>query len=262
MKYVQLSDLATMAYQSIGHGPPLVLIHAPGIGSVNFSCQLPLAKAYRLLIPDLRGHGESSPAREPFTLEKLAADIRAMLDAEHVEQASICGYSQGGSIALECLLAYPERFNGAILVSSFSEVNDLYLHARFFLAEALSSMQGAKWLAHSTAHSHLEDPHEQKRWIVHAEKTDGFSLHQMYLAGHHYSCTDKLHTITSPVMLVYGEDDRAMHSYAHLLHQKLPHAQLHLIPGVKHQVITKTPAAFHKLCDSFLSSLTSASLTF
>ncbi|WP_134686941.1 alpha/beta fold hydrolase [Brevibacillus migulae] len=254
MKYVQLSDSATMAYQSIGDGPPLVLVHAPGIGSANFSCQMPLSHSHRLLIPDLRGHGESSPAREPFTLRTIAADIHAMLDAEKVEQASICGYSQGGSIALECLLAYPDRFHAAILVSSFSEVNDLYLHARFFLAEALTSMHGVKWLAHSTARSHLDDPDEQKRWIAHAEKTDGFSLHQMYLAGHHYTCTDQLPTIKIPVMLVYGEEDRAMLPYAQLLQHKLPHAQLHLVPGVKHQVITKAPSAFHQLCDSFLTS--------
>lgn len=96
MKTVRLAESATLAYQSIGKGMPILFIHAPGIGSINFSCQEPLSRSYHLLIPDLRGHGASTPATQPFTLAGIAADILALLDAENVEQAVICGYSQGG----------------------------------------------------------------------------------------------------------------------------------------------------------------------
>ncbi|MCK9910812.1 alpha/beta hydrolase, partial [Microbacteriaceae bacterium K1510] len=93
---------------------------------MNFSCQDSLSAVCELIVPDLRGHGESTPVRTPFTLSAVADDMAALLSRLACEQAVLFGYSQGGSIALECLLRYPEMFAGAILVSSFSEVSDLY----------------------------------------------------------------------------------------------------------------------------------------
>jgi pimeloyl-ACP methyl ester carboxylesterase len=255
---IRLKDGAFLSYRVHGEGLPLLMIHAPCIGAVNFSRQEPLAESYRLILPDLRGHGSSSPAVRPFAISDIATDLRELLDALEISQAVICGYSQGGSIALECLLQFPERFTGAILVSSFSEVNDAYLHSRFFLAQAFAALHGVKWLARSTAMSHLTNPAEQKRWIAHAEQTDSYTLLQLYLAGHRYTCTQRLPRIHQPVLLVYGEEDKTMHAYGKLLVEHLPQAAIRYIPGVKHQVLTKKPEAFHALCHSFLQALPTA----
>lgn len=252
MEQLQLTDGAHLSYQRMGSGTPLLLIHAPGIGSVNFSYQAPLAATCELIIPDLRGHGDSSPFQTPFSLSKVADDLAALISRLGHEQVVLFGYSQGAAIALECLLRYPDLFAGAVLVSGYSEVSDVYLHTRFYLAQAMASLHGVSLLARSTASSHLTDEAEQRRWIAHGEKTDAYTLHHLYIAGHQFHCTNVLSEISQPVLLLYGEQDKPMHRYAALLAKGLPSAELHFIPGVKHQLVTRAWESCNRLTGEFI----------
>jgi pimeloyl-ACP methyl ester carboxylesterase len=248
-------DGRRLSYQIGGEGTALLCIHAPGIGSVNFSRQLELTDSCRLILPDLRGHGDSSPAAKPFSLSDVAQELEALIRSLPIERVVLLGYSQGASIALEFCLQFPRLVAGFILVSGFSEVNELYLHTRFYLAQAMASLHGVSLLARSTAASHLDDKREQQRWISHAEKTDVYTLHQLYLGGHRYNCTARLGEIRVPSLLVYGGDDKRMHPYGRLLARHLPAAEEVVIPGVSHQVITKAAHLFNERSRLFLRSL-------
>jgi pimeloyl-ACP methyl ester carboxylesterase len=252
VKQLTLPSGTSMSYLVKGEGIPLICIHAPGIGFVNFMRQHPLADYCQLVLPDLRGHGSSTPATESFTIADLAKDLVYLIESLQAPQVVVLGYSQGGSLALECCLQLPERIAGAVLISSFSEVNELYLHSRFYMAEALASMHAVSFLARSTAASHLNDKNEQQTWIAHAERTDAYSLHQLYRAGHLYQCTARLHEIHVPVLSLYGSDDKQMHPYGKLMADHLPDCDTQLIPQVKHQVVTKAADACNRLVRDFL----------
>jgi len=256
MQRLPLRNGSFLSYAIEGAGPPILFIHAPCIGYVNFQRQLPLASEYQLIIPDLRGHGESSPAREPLTMGDIAEDLRELVQQATNQKIVLCGYSQGGSVALEFMLRYPELILGGILASGFSEVNDFYLHSRFYLAQAISKMHGIPLLARSTAASHLDEKHEQEQWLNHGQKTDAYSLEQLYQAGHAYNCTSRLGEIQAPVLLVYGEQDKPMHPYGKLLMKGLSRAEIAYLPGVKHQVITRQHEMFNNLCRDFVTALT------
>ncbi len=252
MNLLTLPDGRTLSYEMHGEGVPLLCIHAPGIGSVNFSHQHPLADSCQVIVPDLRGHGRSSPARKPFSIADLAGDIKSLIESLGIREVVILGYSQGGSIALECCLQFPAYIAGGILVSSFYEVNELYLHSRFYMAQAMASLHAVSFLARSTAASHLDNTSERQQWIAHAEQTDAYTLQQLYAAGHHYNCTGRLRDIHVPMMLLYGNDDKQMHPYGKLLANHLPFADLRFIPNVKHQVVTKAADTCNHLCREFI----------
>lgn len=250
---VELSNGKQIACQIAGHGIPMVCIHAPCIGSVNFVYQQALTDTFQLFVPDLPGHGSSPPARTPITITDMAEDLNEMIKKIGHERVIVVGYSQGVSIALEWCLRHPGTIAGLILVSGFSEVNDLYLHSRFYFAQTFATLHGVSLLARSTAASHLVDQIEQKRWIAHSRETDAGSLRQLYATGHRYRCTERLQEIQVPVQLVYGQQDKPMHPYAQQLANRLPHSSLVFMPGVKHQVVTRTAAAFNQQCRDFAS---------
>lgn len=234
-----------------GQGAPLLFLHAPCIGSINFHFQQPLADSYTLLIPDLPGHGQSSPRPAPYSIHDLAQCLHDLMNHLGHERPLLLGYSQGASIALEYALSFPDQVQGLILASAFSEVSDFYLHGRFYMAQTMASIHGVPLLARSIASSHTDDAALKDEWITHSSLTDAATLKHLYSAGHAYHCTQRLPEIHLPTLLVYGEQDKQMHPYAQLLKQGLPHAELTFIPGVSHQVVTKAAAKFNQLCREF-----------
>ncbi len=83
-------------------GPPVVLLHP---FPANHEFWLPVAQAlatrYRVILPDLRGHGDSGVGDGPATMEKHAADIAAVMDAEDIGRAPLIGVSIGGYALFE-----------------------------------------------------------------------------------------------------------------------------------------------------------------
>ncbi|WP_071393168.1 alpha/beta fold hydrolase [Bacillus tuaregi] len=89
-----------LAYHDIGSGIPLVLIHGLGSRKEAWKPQYELAARYRLIIPDLRGHGETS-FNDSFTMQNFAKDIRNLIEYLRIPDAFICGLSLGGMVAQE-----------------------------------------------------------------------------------------------------------------------------------------------------------------
>lgn len=245
-------DGEQLACKLSGTGTPVLCIHAPCIGSLTFSYQNALADHFQLIVPDLPGHGESSSFGGHFSISDLAVYLDRLIQSLGIMRPFFLGYSQGASIALEYCLRHPDKVQGAILVSAFSEVKDWYLHSRFFMAQTISSLHGIPLLAKSIASSHLDDQTMRNAWIHYASQTDARCLSSLYAAGHQYSCTDRLNELRMPILLVYGKEDRQMQPYAELLASHLPHASLVQVPHTHHQVITRAASTFNQLCRDFM----------
>ena len=108
-----------MAYERRGKGRPLVLIHGYPLDHTIWEPIVPLLENdFDLILPDLRGFGESEASRTAYRLTDIAADIAALLDSLGIEKAAIVGHSMGGYVALAFAHAYPRRTLGLGLVSS------------------------------------------------------------------------------------------------------------------------------------------------
>jgi 3-oxoadipate enol-lactonase len=98
---VQSGD-ATIVYHAMGEGPPVVLLHP---FPTNHEFWTPVARTltqrYRVIMPDLRGHGDSDVGDGPATMEKHAADLARVMDAAGAGRAPLIGVSIGGYALFE-----------------------------------------------------------------------------------------------------------------------------------------------------------------
>lgn len=118
---VKVKDV-TLSYLDEGKGQPLVLLHGLCFASSIWEKIIPeLAKEYRVIAPDLRGHGQSAVPAPPYSTEQMADDIIGLLDALEIEKAAIFGHSLGGYITLAIAEKYPQRLTALSLVHSLSE---------------------------------------------------------------------------------------------------------------------------------------------
>jgi len=110
-------------YREAGSGLPLVLLHAFPLTGKSFEPQLAAApKGVRLLVPDHRGFGQSAPG--PFSMEAIAADALALLDALEIDQAVIGGVSMGGYAAMALLRLDASRVKGLVLSDTQASADD------------------------------------------------------------------------------------------------------------------------------------------
>jgi pimeloyl-ACP methyl ester carboxylesterase len=179
------------------------------------------------------------------------------MDHLRVEKAFVCGYSTGGSIALEFLLTAPERALGGIVVSGISEVKDLRLKNRMSLGAALSKMGAIYTLAFSIAWSNSDNISVFLELLRDAKKSNKKNAEEYYQYSLTYNCTNQLRNIPFPVLLVYGAEDKEIHPYGRILYTNLPNNQFKWIPNVKHQIPTKAHYQLNNLIKQFMLTFTS-----
>src|SRR5579871_5777811 len=114
-----MADTVKLHYSEAGQGAPVVLLHGFPLSSAIWQeQQRSLSDRFRVITPDLRGHGNSPAPSGAYTMESLAQDLLALLDSLGIAQAAILGHSMGGYIALAALKLAPERFTALGLIAS------------------------------------------------------------------------------------------------------------------------------------------------
>src|SRR5580698_10779540 len=115
---------AEIAYRVLGEGPPVVLLHP---FPANHEFWLPVARAlatrYRVVLPDLRGHGDSGVGEGPATMAKHASDISRILAEEKIDRAIFAGVSIGGYALFEFWRKYPGRVQALILCNTKAQAD-------------------------------------------------------------------------------------------------------------------------------------------
>src|SRR5262245_38461476 len=111
-----------LAYDLRGDGPSVLLIQGVGVHGDGWTPQTDaLASKYRCVSFDNRGMGRSQPAGGPITVEQMADDAIAVLDAEKVEAAHVVGHSLGGLVALRLALEARPRVRSLTLMCTFAD---------------------------------------------------------------------------------------------------------------------------------------------
>ena len=215
-----------------GQGQPMVLLHGNGEDSSYFVQQIAhFSKGYWVIAIDTRGHGQSPRGEKPFAIKQFAEDLKDFLDARNIAKAVILGFSDGGNIALEFALKYPERvekliLNGANLFPSGVKplyqwpIEVGYRIAKLFSNKSEKAKQNAEMLGLMVNEPHI-DPSELSR-------------------------------LTMPVLVVAGTKDMIKESHTRLIYKSLPNAQLTFVEG-DHFVANKNAEAFNKVVTDFLS---------
>ena len=118
MKFLDLHG-DRVAYREAGAGEALLLIHGMAGSSATWRAVLPqLSKKYRVVAPDLFGHGESAKPRGDYSLGAFAAWLRDLLDELGITRATVVGHSLGGGVAMQFTYQHRDYCERLVLISS------------------------------------------------------------------------------------------------------------------------------------------------
>src|SRR5437588_3829583 len=123
MPRIQSGD-AEIAYEVLGDGPPVVLLHPfPADHALWLPAAQILRSRYRVILPDLRGHGDSGVGEGPATMRKHATDIARVLDHAEAGRAPLAGVSIGGYALFEFWRRYRGRVAALILCDTKAQAD-------------------------------------------------------------------------------------------------------------------------------------------
>jgi len=118
--FFRLHDREDIYYEERGEGPPIVFIHGWAMSGIVWQFQKEaLAASWRVIIPDLRGHGRSLlPLSARLSLSDMADELVTLIRGLKLERAVLVGWSLGGMVALEAFAALSEHLAGLVLVGA------------------------------------------------------------------------------------------------------------------------------------------------
>jgi pimeloyl-ACP methyl ester carboxylesterase len=110
-----------ISFDIVGNGPPLLLLHGLMATRTMFDPFVELlADRFRMLVPDLRGHGKSGALGGPYDVAALAADLPTVLSEADFKRCAVLGYSHGGAVAQQLARAQPAHVERLMLVCTYA----------------------------------------------------------------------------------------------------------------------------------------------
>jgi len=271
---VLLPDGARLAVKIVGAGPPLLLLHGFPLDHSMWVGQLPLARWYRLILPDQRGFGASScPAgsQGPASIEQLADDAAALLEGLGLEEpVAVCGLSLGGYVAQHLAVRHPRLVGSLILVDTKLEADTPEARAgRGELAakvsrlgqEVVARAMIPNLLATAPAESAPQPPLQAQRRaecvlqltrMIHACPVATITA-ALAALGARPDMSQAMRGVGCPVLLVVGALDTitppaCLERAAGIF----PHARLRIVPGCGHMTPLEAPEIFNAEVEDFL----------
>ena len=258
------SDDTELFYAVMGEGPPVVLLHPfPANHKVWLPAAELLAGRYRLILPDLRGHGQSGVGTGPATMEKHAADLLRLLDASGVGKAVFAGVSIGGYVLFEFWRRRRERVSGLILCDTRAGADTEEGRANRLKAADDVEKQGTlpfidsmipKLLGDNTRTSR-PDLVERARRMMLEMSAAGIAAVQRGMAARPDSVAD-LKTINVPTLVMVGtEDILTPLSEAESMQRQIAGSRLQAIPRAGHYSVFEQHEAAGRAIRGFLDGL-------
>ncbi len=250
-------------YEVTGQGAPLILI-----GGLTANCRewqrvIPyLEQSFTVYTPENRGAGSTTGWASPFTIEDMANDIAAFIEALGVGRAYVVGHSMGGAILQRLCIMHPERVQAAVIASSFAhfpKASQLYientpqliaagLDFEFILRTIYTRLYGSRFLSDDACVSSelqrmLTDPVPQT--------PEGYQAQAQAIAQ--FDARRDLSQINCPVHILNGSEDTLTPTYlSEALHQGIKNSSLKLLSECGHMLPQEKPEEFAKCILAFL----------
>lgn len=255
---------AEIVYRVLGEGPAVILLHP---FPANHEFWLPVAEAlaarYRVILPDLRGHGDSGVGEGPATMAKHAADIASVMDAADVGRAPLVGVSIGGYALFEFWKRHRGRVAALGLWNTKAPADSAEGRAGRLKAANDVLERGTEPFFESmiprllgqTTRDTRPDLVDGALRMMRKMSPEDVAQVQRGMAERPDS-VDTLKTINVPTLIVTGEEDiLAGASEAELMRQHIAGSQLRVIPKAGHYSPWEQPEEAGKLLRRFLERL-------
>jgi 3-oxoadipate enol-lactonase len=258
------SDDAEISYDVTGSGPSVVLLHPfPAHHELWFPVAKMLASRYRLIMPDLRGHGESTLGNGAATMQKHAADIARVMDDAGADRAPLIGVSIGGYAIFEFWRRFRDRVTALVLCNTKAQADAPEARANRLQAADDVLQRGTepffenmiqRLLGESTRRSRPDLAEGALRMMrkMSAENVAGV---QRGMAERPDS-VPTLKTITVPTLIMTGDEDVLTGvPEAELMKQSISGSQMKVVPKTGHYSPWEQPDEVGRLLRQFLDSV-------
>ncbi|HEX9562724.1 MAG TPA: alpha/beta hydrolase [Gemmatimonadaceae bacterium] len=261
---IALIDDIEIGYDDAGIGVPLVLVHGFPHNRTLWSPQVHgLMDRARCIALDLRGFGASSVS-PPWSMDRYADDVVALMDVLRVPQAVVAGLSMGGYVALALWRRHPQRVRGLILASTRAGADSPEAREKRLAMMTLARERGSAAVADAmlqgmvgkTTREKNPDVVEGAREMMVASDPEGIAG-ALQAMMHRPDSTETLPTIDVPVLVVAGDEDALIPvSEARAMHAAIRGSRLEIIANAGHLGNMERPAAFNHVVSEYLAGVT------
>lgn len=263
---IALAGDIEIGYDDVGNGIPVLFVHGFPHNRTLWAPQVnALVDRARCIAPDLRGFGETSAA-PPFTIDRYADDLAALLDVARVDRAVIAGLSMGGYVAFAFWRRHRARVRAVVLADTRAGADSEAGTRKRRETIALARSRGAAAVADAMINGMVgkatrekcPEVAEQVHAMLASAPVDGIvgALEAMMARP---DSTPTLAELDVPTLVIVGEDDAlAPVRESAVMHDAIRGSRLEVLAGAGHVSNFERPAAFNHVLSEFLASLTLA----
>lgn len=249
------------AYDEVGAGPPLILIHGLGLNRHMWQWQRDaLAVDFRVVAYDLLGHGDSAKPQGPIRMHQMVAQITTLMRNLHIERAALVGFSLGGLIARAFALAHLRKVSALVILNSAharSAQERAAIMARVKQVEdggpeATVTAALERWFSTDFARTHPQVLETVRQWVVTNDPKVYPALYRLF-AQADVGLETRISAIAQPVLIVASENDRGNSPHmARQMAAHLPNARVEILPELRHMALAEDPQQVNALLLRFL----------
>lgn len=234
-----------MYYQERGSGEPLVLLHGFSSSGQAWSTVVDdFARVYRVIVPDLRGHGRSTNPSGEFTHRQSAKDVLALLDHLGVRRARAMGISTGGMTLLHMATSQPDRLDAMVLIGATTYFPE---QARVIMARSdPDKLTDAELARFRKLHPRGDEQIRtlRRQFFQFKDSYEDMMFTPPYLA-----------TIRARTLIIHGDRDQFFPVAIPVeMYRSIPNAALWIVPNGDHvPVFGETRAEFVRTALKFLA---------
>jgi pimeloyl-ACP methyl ester carboxylesterase len=259
---IQLGDFQ-MAYTDEGKGRPVLFVHGYPLNRRMWSPQVSgLSNQFRILAPDLRGHGDSSATAGSYSMDLLATDLANFLNGLDIhEPVILCGLSMGGYVSLAFNRLFPDRLAGLILTATRAAPDSLEAKINRQRASELVQKEGlraiitgmiSRLFAPQTFATQPELVQEVKE-IMLQTSIQGV-LGDLASMLERPDSTPYLSSIRTPTLVIHGAEDQIVPvTEAITMVETIPEARMVILKEAGHLLNLEQSEAFNSAMCDFLS---------
>ena len=263
MPFVSALDGTRIHYEVTGRvgRTPVLMIQGLGASKNAWNLQrIAMATRFRIISFDNRGAGRSDKPTEPFTLEQMADDAIAVLDAAGVETAHVVGASMGGVISQIVAVKYPHRVRSLTLVCTACRNHPWrqeLLQSWAKTAEEKGMIEvgkeAAQWVMSPRSFRRLVPAFTWMGPLAALRPRHSFVSQIHAILDTREDLVDQLSTITAPTMVIVGNQDiLTPRGDSEEIAERIPNSELVVISGAAHGLMMEHSSTFNKILIEFL----------